>query len=37
MSKPNLLFMLTDEQRTDTMAAYGNTLIERCLAQKKDA
>ena len=25
--KPNLLFFLTDEQRYDTMAAYGNTSI----------
>jgi arylsulfatase len=26
-SKPNLLFIWTDEQRADTMAAYGNTKI----------
>lgn len=26
--KPNLLFLWTDEQRSDTMAAYGNTKIE---------
>lgn len=26
--KPNLLFLYTDEQRYDTMAAYGNTQIE---------
>ena len=25
--KPNLLFIWTDEQRADTMAAYGNTKI----------
>jgi len=25
---PNLLFLFTDEQRADTMAAYGNTRIE---------
>ena len=28
MSKPNLLFILTDQQRADTMAAYGNTQIQ---------
>ena len=28
MSRPNLLFIFTDEQRADTMAAYGNTLIQ---------
>lgn len=28
MSKPNLLFIFTDEQRADTMAAYGNTRIQ---------
>jgi arylsulfatase len=28
MPKPNLLFVYTDEQRYDTMAAYGNTQIE---------
>ncbi len=28
MSKPNLLFLFTDEQRADTMAAYGNTRIQ---------
>ena len=28
MAKPNLLFLFTDEQRADTMAAYGNTRIE---------
>ena len=28
MSKPNLLFLFTDEQRADTMAAYGNTAIQ---------
>ena len=27
MSQPNLLFLFTDEQRADTMAAYGNTRI----------
>jgi len=26
-TKPNLLFIFTDEQRADTFAAYGNTLI----------
>jgi len=26
--KPNLLFLWTDEQRADTMAAYGNTTIK---------
>lgn len=26
--KPNLLFLWTDEQRADTMAAYGNTKIQ---------
>jgi arylsulfatase A-like enzyme len=26
--KPNLLFIWTDEQRADTMAAYGNTLVQ---------
>jgi arylsulfatase A-like enzyme len=28
VSPPNLLFLFTDEQRADTMAAYGNTCIE---------
>ena len=28
MPRPNLLFVFTDEQRFDTMAAYGNTQIE---------
>ena len=28
MPKPNLLFLFTDEQRADTMAAYGNERIE---------
>ena len=28
MRQPNLLFLFTDEQRYDTLAAYGNTLIE---------
>jgi len=28
MPKPNLLFLFTDEQRQDTMAAYGNQLIQ---------
>jgi arylsulfatase A-like enzyme len=28
MTKPNLLFIFTDEQRADTMAAYGNRHIE---------
>ncbi len=28
MKKPNLLFIYTDEQAFDTMAAYGNTQIE---------
>ena len=28
MPKPNLLFLFTDEQRQDTMAAYGNHLIQ---------
>ncbi len=28
MSKPNLLFIFTDEQRADTMAAYGNDVIQ---------
>ena len=28
MSRPNLLFLFTDEQRFDTMAAYGNEQIE---------
>lgn len=28
MSKYNLLFIFTDEQRADTLAAYGNTQIE---------
>ena len=28
MRRPNLLFIYTDEQRHDTMAAYGNALIE---------
>jgi arylsulfatase len=27
VTKPNLLFIWTDEQRTDTMAGYGNTQI----------
>jgi len=27
MSQPNLLFLFTDEQRADTMGAYGNTKI----------
>jgi arylsulfatase len=27
-NKPNLLFIFTDEQRYDTMAAYGNTQID---------
>ena len=27
MSRPNLLFLFTDEQRADTMSAYGNTAI----------
>ncbi|MBD3240515.1 MAG: sulfatase-like hydrolase/transferase [Chitinivibrionales bacterium] len=27
MRPPNLLFIFTDEQRADTMAAYGNTRI----------
>ncbi len=27
MSRPNLLFLFTDEQRADTMAAYGNERI----------
>ncbi|MFC1735659.1 sulfatase-like hydrolase/transferase [Candidatus Hydrogenedentota bacterium] len=27
MKKPNLLFIFTDEQRADTLAAYGNTQI----------
>jgi len=27
MSRPNLLFLFTDEQRADTMGAYGNTRI----------
>jgi choline-sulfatase len=27
LKKPNLLFLWTDEQRADTMAAYGNTKI----------
>jgi arylsulfatase A-like enzyme len=28
MKKPNLLFIFTDQQRTDTMRCYGNQLIE---------
>jgi len=28
MRRPNLLFIFTDEQRADTMAAYRNTLID---------
>ena len=28
MKKPNLLFLFTDEQRADSMAAYGNTKID---------
>ena len=28
MRPPNLLFLFTDEQRADTMAAYGNTRIQ---------
>jgi arylsulfatase A-like enzyme len=28
MPKPNLLFIFTDEQRADTMAAYGNNVIQ---------
>lgn len=28
MKKPNLLFIYTDEQAVDTLAAYGNTQIE---------
>ena len=28
MPPPNLLFIFTDEQRYDTMAAYGNERIE---------
>jgi len=28
MAQPNLLFLFTDEQRADTMAAYGNEKIE---------
>ena len=28
MPRPNLLFLFTDEQRADTMAAYGNSRIE---------
>jgi arylsulfatase A-like enzyme len=28
MTPPNLLFLFTDEQRADTMAAYGNTRIQ---------
>ena len=28
MPKPNLLFIFTDEQRCDTLAAYGNTRIQ---------
>ena len=27
MRPPNLLFIFTDEQRADTLAAYGNTRI----------
>ena len=26
-SQPNLLFLYTDEQRADTLAAYGNTVL----------
>ena len=28
MRRPNLLFLFTDEQRADTMAAYGNAKVE---------
>jgi arylsulfatase A-like enzyme len=28
MPRPNLLFIFTDEQRADTMAAYGNPIIQ---------
>lgn len=28
MKRPNILFIFTDEQRYDTMAAYGNAVIE---------
>ena len=28
MKKPNLLFIFTDQQRADTMAAYGNNRIQ---------
>jgi len=28
MTRPNLLFIFTDEQRADTMAAYGNGVIQ---------
>ena len=28
MPRPNLLFIFTDEQRADTMAAYGNSIIQ---------
>ena len=28
MPQPNLLFIFTDEQRSDTLAAYGNTRIQ---------
>ncbi len=28
MSRPNLLFIFTDQQRADTMSAYGNDLIQ---------
>ncbi len=28
MPPPNLLFLFTDEQRYDTMAAYGNAKIQ---------
>jgi arylsulfatase A-like enzyme len=34
MPKPNLLFLFTDEQRQDTMGAYGN---ERIRAPRLDA
>ena len=27
-TKPNLLFIFTDEQRFDTMACYGNTHVQ---------
>ena len=28
MSKPNLLFIFTDQQRSDTLACYGNTHVQ---------